>query len=422
MKSIFKKKIINLFIIYICIINFINEKKIKVQSSNVVDTDINSSSNLILNYNININNNNNNNNNLNKLFKNNNKNKKLIIGYSLSDDLNYYNNSNYNGFNDFNNKDKYAGSIIWESIDILLIPRDLKNLKEIIKIAHSNQVLVSLMVSYNEIQGYKSIEVMETSIDVIINQIKEVEADGASLYFKFPVDINYKLKIFKFSQALKRNIVSSHFSVSLPLKIGNYDVKSISTNCDFIMVNAYDLDSSFDLARPNSDGVVVRNEIYKYWITQKLIDPNKLILSIPWYGYQFKCNNNNNNNNNEPYNIFLSSCKIDLNSKRKVYYKDIIQYKNGLGSGYKTSMELWNINSRTPYLNYQLDQNGDIYQIQYDNAKSTYYKLAETGLLGCAIWRIDSIYGIPNVEVRNLYNSIDRSLFGNTFNKDYQLY
>ncbi|KAN0023212.1 hypothetical protein ACTFIU_011375 [Dictyostelium citrinum] len=415
MKSLLNK-IITLFIIYIYII-CLNKKKIIVSSSNV-DTDITTTSNLILNDN---NNNNNNDNNINRLFKKNNKFKKLIIGYSISDDLNYYNNSDYIGFNKNNDIDK-SGSIIWESIDILLVPRDLKNLKDIIKIAHSNQVLVSLMVSYNDIIGLNSdLEFMETSIDVIINQIKQVDADGASLFFKFPVDFNYKLKIFNFNQVLKRNIKSSHFSVSLPLKIGNYDVKTISKHCDFIIVNAYDLDSSIDIAKPNSDGVLVRSDIFKYWITQKLIDPNKLILSLPWYGYQFKCINNNKNNN-ESYNIFLNSCKIELNSKTKVNYKDIIHYKNGMGSGYKTSMELWNINSRTPYLNYQLDQNGDIYQIQYDNAKSTYYKLAETGLLGCAIWRIDSVFGIPNVEVRNLYNSIDRSLFGNTFNKDLQLF
>ena len=70
---------------------------------------------------------------------------------------------------------------------------------------------------------------------------------------------------------------------------GGYDLVSLAAICDFLVPMAYDMDWAASPARANSPLPLVTEGVVGYTATLA-IDPFKVVLALPWYGYNFPCN------------------------------------------------------------------------------------------------------------------------------------
>ncbi|EGC38744.1 hypothetical protein DICPUDRAFT_75665 [Dictyostelium purpureum] len=314
---------------------------------------------------------------------------KHIIGYSKSDDLNFYNSQD----------------IIWESIDTLVLPPNLKNLQKIIKISQSNNVNAVLNIEGNSLD--------EDSLKQVINQVKKLDADGVSLiFYKNPSsDKKYLKKVEKMGALLKEISKEIHFSVSISIKNIPYSYNNLIklSNVDYVIANAYDLGIFDGPVIANSDTNEVRNLIGAWNST----DTNKIILSVPWYGYKYVCDE-------FLHGIYTSGC-INSRKPQKIEFSEIYNYLVGAeiqDNLYITSTEIWNQTSLNPYLNIK-EINGNsyditsddlltYYQIQYDNPRSTYLKIKDNVIGGVGVYSLDTLYGLNQNIIKAMYSSINR--------------
>ncbi|XP_074491304.1 di-N-acetylchitobiase [Sebastes fasciatus] len=123
-------------------------------------------------------------------------------------------------------------------------------------------------------------------------------------------------------------------------------------------------------------------EGYDQFLSLK-IDPKKLVMGVPWYGYDYQCLNFT-----QEGVCFLTKVPFrgapcsDAAGKQKTY-KWMMKQLNSSMSG-----RLWDDKQKAPYFNYK-DQNGQIHQVWYDDPQSICPKaeaVKSKGLRGIGMW------------------------------------
>ncbi|KAH0618464.1 hypothetical protein JD844_017692 [Phrynosoma platyrhinos] len=159
-----------------------------------------------------------------------------------------------------------------------------------------------------------------------------------------------------------------------------YNYTGIADSCDFVFVMSYD------------EG---RYESY----IRMGISPKKLVMGVPWYGYDYTC-------------LDLSKCigiteVVSLQahvcsfaklvtqrlpcskaSGHQVSYKIIMNWEKNSLSGV-----LWDKEQKAPYLEYK-DSNGTFHQVWFDDPRSISLKAAyvkEHGLRGIGMWHANCL-------------------------------
>jgi di-N-acetylchitobiase len=142
---------------------------------------------------------------------------------------------------------------------------------------------------------------------------------------------------------------------------------------------------------------------------QLKIPPSKIVLGVPWYGYDYPCIS---------YDFTNNICTIPSVPYRGVNCSDAAGQE--LGYSYMMTMlnqsftgQLWDSVAMSPYASYKDEKTGEVHQIWFDNVPSLSIKFSvahHLGLLGVGMWEADSLdYADTPVKreyVREMWNAL----------------
>lgn len=220
-----------------------------------------------------------------------------------------------------------------------------------------------------------------------ISIVNEYDLDGINLDFEYFTDSDFPTSRYlnnfleKLSSALKEengeNILSVDVNATVIISDKAYDMIKIGELADQVIVMAYDYRNINSLsAGPVSP---LHGEINEHSIGKSVdsligkVSLNKIILAVPFYGYEWETLNKKNKSAVIPNSGALATYKrvMELLSNRK----DVEKY--------------WDSKSFSSWLVY--DQNGVIKQIYYEDEQSIAAKMEfikNKNLGGIAIWAL----------------------------------
>jgi len=177
-----------------------------------------------------------------------------------------------------------------------------------------------------------------------------------------------------------------------------YNYSGIAEYVDFLFVMAYDMESQIfppRLCIATSNSPYSRVEKGVDGFLQLGIPPQKLFLGVPWYGYDYECQNTS-----DPQ---VQTCAIKAVPFRGAPCSDaagmevnFAQIMDMLANN-STTGRLWDPVSRSPYMNYRHSTTSLIHQVWFDDPESlrAKYELATgLGLRGVGMWHVNALdYG-----------------------------
>ncbi|KAL0583787.1 hypothetical protein ABG067_006342 [Albugo candida] len=188
-----------------------------------------------------------------------------------------------------------------------------------------------------------------------------------------------------------------------------YEWNALADAADFLFVMSYDMRSQIYyqcIAGANSPLALVKKGLEEYLVGYN-IAPEKLVLGLPWYAYDYKC---------QKYSSALDICQLKHigfvgapcsdAAGRQVDYGDI-KARAAANPALYTSH--WDGLSDTPYYTYSALENPDEKgQIWFEDARSLSRKYAlvrELGLRGGGMWHADTLAYGKDAESENIWNS-----------------
>ncbi|XP_006898421.1 PREDICTED: di-N-acetylchitobiase [Elephantulus edwardii] len=177
-----------------------------------------------------------------------------------------------------------------------------------------------------------------------------------------------------------------------------YNYTGIANACDFVFVMSYDEQSQIW-----SDCVAAANAPYNQTLTgyedyiKMDIHPKKLVMGVPWYGYDYTCLNLSEDDVCTIAKVPFRGAPCSDAAGRQVPYKVIMKQVNSSVSGSQ-----WNKDQQAPYYNYK-DSSGHFHQVWYDNPQSISLKAAyvqKRGLRGIGMWNANSLDYSGDAEAR----------------------
>ncbi|CAM4605327.1 di-N-acetylchitobiase [Caretta caretta] len=163
-----------------------------------------------------------------------------------------------------------------------------------------------------------------------------------------------------------------------------YNYSGIADACDFLFVMSYDEQSQVwtgCIARANAPYSQTLDG-YDDYINMS-IEPKKLVMGVPWYGYDYRCLDLSKDHVCSLPNIPFRGAPCSDAAGRQVTYGTIMKQVNSSISG-----SLWDEEQKAPYYEYK-DSLGHFHQVWYDNPQSISLKAAfakKRGLRGIGMW------------------------------------
>lgn len=224
--------------------------------------------------------------------------------------------------------------------------------------------------------------------------------DGITFDYESPMDWNssqvdwYSTLVRETTEAYHKAIPGSQVSVCVawaPDDIDGraYDYVALAEGSDYLYQMVYDTRSQIFgrcVASANAGLSTVQRGVQRY--LDLGIAPSKLILGLPWYGYDYPCE--------KPMTVEDDFCSLKLVPFRGVNCSDAagreVSYCNvravldagaSLTSVNQTSGRRWDESLQTPYFNY-VAEDGTVHQVWYDDPESLAlkYDVAVTAGLG----------------------------------------
>nr|XP_048309606.1 di-N-acetylchitobiase [Myodes glareolus] len=168
-----------------------------------------------------------------------------------------------------------------------------------------------------------------------------------------------------------------------------YNYTGIAGACDFLFVMSYDEQSQIW-----SECIAAANAPYNQTLTGYIdyikmgISPKKLVMGIPWYGYDYICLNMSEDDVCTIAKVPFQGAPCSDAAGRQVPYKLIMKQVNSSVSGSQ-----WDEDQQAPYYNYK-DPAGRFHQVWYDNPQSISLKAAYVknyGLRGIGMWNANCL-------------------------------
>ncbi|XP_040040411.2 di-N-acetylchitobiase [Gasterosteus aculeatus] len=163
-----------------------------------------------------------------------------------------------------------------------------------------------------------------------------------------------------------------------------YDYVRIAESCDLLFVMSYDEQSQITgdcIATANAPLSQTLNG-YDQFLSLN-IDPKKLVMGVPWYGYDYPCLNFSQDGVCFIIKVPFRGAPCSDAAGQQKTYKWIMKQVNDSFSG-----RLWDDKQQAPYFNYK-DQKGQIHQVWYDDPQSICPKaqsVKSKGLRGIGMW------------------------------------
>lgn len=268
----------------------------------------------------------------------------------------------------------------------------LSNFSELSRLAKSSNTKLILTLRGFDNDTIDSIIDSDTTTQTFINNalsfLEEKNFDGLNLDFEYlgepePVTISrFTAFVGKLSRALKAKDPSFQLSLDVFADSSQnqriWDLSALHPLVDHIIIMAYDFHRpSSSIAGPVAP-LYGANELWSHDITSllashlKKIPNQKLLLGVPFYGYQWRTTTTNHLSQTFPKTGELAT----INTVN-LLIQDIQPTVN------------WDPLALSPWLFYQEDN--DVYQIYYENEKSLALKfdlVNQTDLSGIAIWAL----------------------------------
>lgn len=163
-----------------------------------------------------------------------------------------------------------------------------------------------------------------------------------------------------------------------------YDYVAIAESCDLLFVMSYDEQSQImgDCIAMANAPLFQTLEAYDQYLNLN-IDPNKIVMGLPWYGYDYPCLNLSQEGICSIAKVPFRGAPCSDAAGRQKTYKWIMKQVNSSLSG-----RLWDKSQQAPYFNYK-DEKGQIHQVWYDDPESICPKaisVKSKGLRGIGMW------------------------------------
>jgi di-N-acetylchitobiase len=164
----------------------------------------------------------------------------------------------------------------------------------------------------------------------------------------------------------------------------NYDAVGLSQAADFLFVMSYDEQSQIFTgpctARANAGYNKTVGGLEKFFALG--ISPSKLVLGVPWYGYNYPCINLTENNTCYIASVPFRGVNCSDAAGKEYNYDDVLDYLQNSTTG-----RLWNEATLSPYFNFMVGD--EPHQMWYDDPESLLYKYqyaVRTKLRGVGMW------------------------------------
>ncbi|XP_023587279.1 di-N-acetylchitobiase [Trichechus manatus latirostris] len=230
-----------------------------------------------------------------------------------------------------------------------------------------------------------------------LNLAKEQHMDGINLYIGQKVHCStpeydaLTALVKETTEAFHREIEGSQVTVDVNWSpkhnnLSCYNYTGIADASDFVFVMSF--------GKRNPVGIAAANAPYKQILTgyedyiSMGINPRKLVMGVPWYGYDYTCLKLSADHVCTTTKVPLLTASYQGFSRRLVSYKVIMKYLKTSTSGIQ-----WNEDQQAPYYNYQ-DSAGSFHQVWYDNPRSISLKVSyvvKNGLRGIGMWHANSL-------------------------------
>lgn len=254
--------------------------------------------------------------------------------------------------------------------------------------AFDSDTITSIVSNHNK----KTTVIQET-----INLLESKNLDGVNIDFEYAgapnkqTTKNFTLFVQDFNQALKDKnpeyILNVDVFADSSTKVRIWDIPNLANHVDQIIIMAYDFHrASSPIAAPVAP-IRGSPKLWEYDILKTIRDftntipPEKIILGVPYYGYEWRTSTENKYSSTYPGTGALATFKR--------VQKLIEEEKPDLS---------WDEQALSPRLVYK--QGGQIFQIYYDNETSLGIKfdlVNESGLAGIAIWALGYDGTYPNL-------------------------
>lgn len=160
-------------------------------------------------------------------------------------------------------------------------------------------------------------------ISKIVDYVKQNDLDGIDLDLEWKyVDENYNAFVIQLSDSLK--CYEKLLSAAMPGKFRYVNMNDEALHCfDFINLMAYDATGPWCPRKPGQhSSLAFAESCINFWIEKQGVDPQKISLGLPFYGYNF-------NNPSKVYGFYYNSM---ITRSSENMYKDQVghMYYNGI--------------------------------------------------------------------------------------------
>ncbi|XP_067846979.1 di-N-acetylchitobiase-like [Heptranchias perlo] len=264
---------------------------------------------------------------------------------------------------------------------------------ELLCYAHANQVRVVLrgVPTYKDIMDRNH---QRKWINHRVNSVKRQFMDGINLDLKFSAENNSAIKLLitdlvaettkKFHILIPGSQVTFNVPWSPDCIDGRcYDFLRIANSCDFLFVMSYDMQSQmWDIcfSKPNAPYYQTLSG-YSAYINLG-IDSRKLVLGVPWYGYDYTCRQLFEGGRCVLEKIASRGAPCSGAAGRQVPYKEIVQHVHKSITG-----RYWDDEQKAPYYIHMV--NNTYHLVWYDDPQSISIKSAimkKLRLRGIGMW------------------------------------
>nr|XP_054756936.1 di-N-acetylchitobiase-like [Lytechinus pictus] len=289
----------------------------------------------------------------------------------------------------------------WDNITTVAVQEGFD--PELLCHAHSKGVRVTVW-GYFSVQTLFNESARNRWVEDTVNYAVNNFIDGYNIDFEFPLltsqapTLTAMIKQTKdaFKKALPYSVVTldSSYSSNCTLFGRCYDYLAISKIVDYIVIMAYDeLDLIGLKGMANAPLNRTRQGIDDF--LKAGVSPSKLVVAVPWYGYDFTCAVLNEDD----------ICYYKLGGWRELQYRNIMK----LLANNSTTGRKWSKEYESPYFDYKDMGSGETHQLWYDDPTSLalrYQLAAEKQLYGVSVYHADNLDYSTNKTAVNETNAM----------------